>query len=119
MVAPVGMIASALQGLVNGQTTGVAGIEENRVGFEHKDGVTIALAKDNPQLQFSDHAWQSAVNTFQERTLDTSIAAMESRNTSLVKQQSLYVPISRAQYRADLIRVNRPILSYHPQPATE
>ena len=99
--------------------TGVAGIEENRVGFELKDGATIALAKDDPQLRFSDHACQSAVHAFQEWTVDTSIASMESRNTSLVNLQSLYVPISRAQYRTDLIRVNRPILSYHPQPATE
>ena len=82
--------------------TGVAGIEENRVRFELKDGATIALAEDDPQLRFSDHAWESTVHAFQERAVDTSIAAMESRTPALVNRKSIYVANSRARYRAGL-----------------
>ncbi len=77
-------------GLVNGQMARVAGIEEDQVRFELEDGGTITMGEGDPQLRFLDHAWASTIHAFQGRTVDTVIAAMESRNPSLVNQKSLY-----------------------------
>ena len=90
-------------GLVNGQMARVAGIEEDQVRFELEDGGTITLGEGHPSLRFLDHAWATTIHSFQGRTVDTIIAAMESGNRSLVNQKALYVAISRARYRAELI----------------
>ena len=90
-------------GLVNGQMARVAGVEEDRVRFELEDGGTIALSEGHPSLRFLDHAWATTIHSFQGRTVDTIVAAMESGNRSLVNQKALYVAISRARYRAELI----------------
>lgn len=90
-------------GLVNGQIARLAGIEEDRVRFELEDGGTITLGEGDPQLRFLDHAWASTIHAFQGRTVNTVIAAMESRNPTLVNQKSLYVAISRARHLAELI----------------
>ena len=50
--------------------------------------------------------------------MDTVIAAMESRNPSLVNQKSLYVAISRARYRAELITDNSGELADHLERAS-
>ena len=90
-------------GLVNGQMARVAGIEEDEVRFELEDGGTITLGEGHPSLRFLDHAWATTIHSFQGRTVDTIIAAMESGNRALVNQKALYVAISRARYRAELI----------------
>ena len=90
-------------GLVNGQMARVAGIEEDEVRFELEDGGTITLAEGHPSLRFLDHAWATTIHSFQGRTVDTIVAAMESGNRALVNQKALYVAISRARYRAELI----------------
>ena len=104
-------------GLVNGQMARVAGIEEDAVRFELEDGDTITLGEGDPQLRFLDHAWASTIHAFQGRTVDTVIAAMESRS-SLVNQKSLYVAISRARYRAELITDNAGELADHLERAS-
>ncbi|MDE0372360.1 MAG: ATP-binding domain-containing protein [Rhodospirillales bacterium] len=90
-------------GLVNGQMARVACIEEDRVRFELEDGGTITLGEGHPSLRFLDHAWATTIHSFQGRTVDTIVAAMESGNRALVNQKALYVAISRARYRAELI----------------
>ena len=105
-------------GLVNGQMARVAGIEEDAVRFELEDGDTITLGEGDPQLRFLDHAWASTIHAFQGRTVDTIIAAMESRNPSLVNRKSLYVAISRARYRAELITDNAGELADHLERAS-
>ncbi len=105
-------------GLVNGQIARVAGIEEDAVRFELEDGDTITLGEGDPQLRFVDHAWASTIHAFQGGTVDTVIAAMESRNPSLVNQKSLYVAISRARYRAELITDNAGELADHLERAS-
>ena len=90
-------------GLVNGQMARVAGIEEDRVRFELEDGGTITLGEGHPSLRFLDHAWATTIHSLQGRTVDTIVAAMELGNRALVNQKALYVAISRARYRAELI----------------
>ena len=45
----------------------------------------------------------STVHTFQGRTVDIVIAAMEARHPHLTTQKSFYVEISRARDRAELV----------------
>ena len=105
-------------GLVNGQMARVTGIEEDAVRFELEDGATITMGEGDPQLRFLDHAWASTIHAFQGRTVDTVIAAMESRNPSLVNQKSLYVAINRARYRAELITDDAGKLADHLERAS-
>ena len=86
--------------LVNGQMALVAGIEEDKVRFELEDGGTIALGEGHPSLRFLVHAWVTTIHSFQGRTVDAIIAAIESGNRALVNQKALYAAISRARYRA-------------------
>ena len=105
-------------GLVNGQMARVAGVEEDRVRFELEDGGTITLGEGHPSLRFLDHAWATTIHSFQGRTVDTIIAAMESGNRALVNQKALYVAISRARYRAELITDDGRKLSDHLERAS-
>ncbi len=105
-------------GLVNGQMARVAGIEEDEVRFELEDGPTITLGEGHPSLRFLDHAWATTIHSFQGRTVDTIIAAMESGNRALVNQKALYVAISRARFRAELITDDGRKLSDHLERAS-
>ena len=89
--------------LAYGQMARVAGVEENQVQFELEDGGTIALGEGHPSLRFLDHAWATTIHSFQGRTVDHIVAAIESGNRSPVNRKTLYVAISRARYRAELI----------------
>ena len=55
------------------------------------------------QLRHVDRAWASTVHAFQGRTVDTVIAAMEANHPNLMTQKTLYVKISRARDRAELV----------------
>ena len=105
-------------GLVNGQMARVAGVEEDRVRFELEDGGTIALGEGHPSLRFLDHAWATTIHSFQGRTVDRIVAAMESGNRALVNRKALYVAISRARYRAELITDDGRKLSDHLERAS-
>ena len=88
-------------GLVNSCTAEVLRVANGRVTFRLEDGKTLELG--DPQLSHLDHAWASTVHTFQGRTVDNVIAAMEARHPHLTTQKSFYVEISRARDRAELV----------------
>ena len=55
------------------------------------------------QLRHIDRAWASTEHAFQGRTVDTVIAALEANHPNLTNQKMLYVEISRARDRAELV----------------
>ena len=85
---------------VGGRSGAVAG---GKVTFRLGDGRTLDLAPGDPQLRHIDRAWASTVHAFQGRTVDTVIAAMEANHPNLTTQKTLYVKISRARDRAELV----------------
>ena len=90
-------------GLVNSQTAEVAGVRDGKVTFRLEDGRKLDLAPGDPQLRHVDRAWASTVHAFQGRTVDTVIAAMEANHPNFTTQKTLYVEISRARDRAELV----------------
>ena len=90
-------------GLVNSQTAEVAAVAGGKVTFRLGDGRMLDLAPGDPQLRHIDRAWASTVHAFQGRTVDTVIAAMEANHPNLTTQKTLYVEISRARDRAELV----------------
>ena len=100
----------AVYGLVNSQTAEVAGVKNGTVSFKLEDGRTLDLTKDDPQLRHIDRSWASTAHAFQGRTVDTVIAAMEANHPHLTTQKTLYVEISRARDRAELVTDDRDAL---------
>ncbi|MDE0433014.1 MAG: ATP-binding domain-containing protein, partial [Bryobacterales bacterium] len=90
-------------GLVNSGAAQVMGIRNGRVTFRLEDGRRLTLTPGDPQLRHLDRAWCSTVHAFQGRTVDAVIAAMEANHPALTTQKSLYVEISRARDRAELV----------------
>ena len=90
-------------GLVNSRTAEVVSVRQDRVSLRLEDGRTLALGRNDAQLRHLDHAWASTVHAFQGRTVDNVIAAMEADHPHLTTQKSLYVEISRARDRAELV----------------
>ena len=85
---------------VGGRSGAVAG---GKVTFRLGDGRTLDLAPGDPQLRHIDRAWASTVHAFQGRTVDNVIAAMEANHPNLSNLKTLYVEISRARDRAELV----------------
>ena len=71
--------------------------------FRLGDGRMLDLAPGDPQLRHIDRAWASTVHAFQGRTVDTVIAAMEANHPNLSNLKTLYVEISQARDRAELV----------------
>ncbi len=94
-------------GLVNSQTAEVAAVKNDAVTFRFEDGRRLDLSPGDPQMRHIDRAWASTVHAFQGRTVDTVIAAMEAKHPNLTTQQMLYVEISRARDRAELVTDDR------------
>ncbi len=90
-------------GLVNSQTAEVVGVNGGKVTFRLEDGRMLDMTAGDPQLRHVDRAWASTVHAFQGRTVDTVIAAMEANHPNLTNQKTLYVEISRARDRAELV----------------
>ena len=90
-------------GLVNSQTAEVTGVMDGRVTFRLEDGRTLDMNAGDPQLRHLDRAWASTVHAFQGRTVDNVIAAIEANHPNLTNQKMLYVEISRARDRAELV----------------
>ena len=90
-------------GLVNSRTAEVVWVSVDRVSFRLEGGKGLALERNDPQLRHLDHAWASTVHAFQGRTVNNVIAAMEADHAHLTTQKSLYVEISRARDRAELV----------------
>ena len=90
-------------GLVNSQTAEVTAVRDGRVGFRLEDGRMLDMNAGDPQLRHIDRAWASTVHAFQGRTVDTVIAAIEADHPNLTNRKMLYVEISRARDRAELV----------------
>ena len=86
--------------------------------FRLEDGRVLDMRKDDPQLRHVDRAWASTVHAFQGRTVDTVIAAMEANHPHLTTQKTLYVEISRARDRAELVTDDRDALRERLEAAT-
>ena len=94
-------------GLVNSQTAEVTTVADGRVSFRLEDGRMLDLGPSDPQLRHVDRAWASTVHAFQGRTVDNVIAAIEANHPNLTNQKMLYVEISRARDRAELVTDDR------------
>ena len=105
-------------GLINSQTAEVASVRKDTVTFALEDGRTLKLKKGDAQLRHIDRAWASTVHAFQGRTVDTVIAAMEANHPHLTTQKTLYVEISRARHRAELVTDDREALRERLESAT-
>ena len=90
-------------GLVNSETAEVAVVADGRVSFRLEDGRMLDMNAGDPQLRHIDRAWASTVHAFQGRTVDNVIAAIEANHPNLTNQKMLYVEISRARDRAELV----------------
>ena len=90
-------------GLVNSQTAEVTAVKDGRVSFRLEDGRMLDMNAGDAQLRHIDRAWASTVHAFQGRTVDTVIAAIEANHPNLTTQKMLYVEISRARDRAELV----------------
>ena len=90
-------------GLVNSQAADVAAVRDGRVTFRLEDGRMLDMNAGDPQLRHIDRAWASTVHAFQGRTVDNVIAAIEANHPNLTNQKMLYVEISRARDRAELV----------------
>ena len=90
-------------GLMNSQAAEVTNVRDKRVTFRIEDGRVLDMTAADPQLRHVDRAWASTVHAFQGRTVDTVIAAMEANHPDLTNQKTLYVEISRARDRAELV----------------
>ena len=90
-------------GLVNSQTAEVMAVADARVSFRLEDRRMLDMNRGDPQLRHIDRAWASTVHAFQGRTVDNVIAAIEANHPNLTNQKMLYVEISRARDRAELV----------------
>ena len=89
--------------LMNSQAAEVMSVRDKRVTFRIEDGRILDMTSADSQLRHVDRAWASTVHAFQGRTVDTVIAAMEANHPALTNQKTLYVEISRARDRAELV----------------
>ena len=94
-------------GLVNSQTAEVTGVADGRVSVRLEDGRMLDMNAGDPQLRHIDRAWASTVHAFQGRTVNNVIAAIEANYPNLTNQKMLYVEISRARDRAELVTDDR------------
>ena len=105
-------------GLVNSQTAEVAAVNDGRVSFRLDDGRMLDMNAGDPQLRHIDRAWASTVHAFQGRTVDTVIAAIEANHPNLTNRKMLYVEISRARDRAELVTDDKAALREQIQALT-
>ena len=105
-------------GLVNSQTAEVTAVNDGRVGFRLEDGRRLDMNAGDPQLRHIDRAWASTVHAFQGRTVDNVIAAIEANHPNLTNRKMLYVEISRARDRAELVTDDKAALREQLQALT-
>ncbi len=105
-------------GLMNSQAAEVTDVRGGRVTFRIEDGRVLDMTTADPQLRHVDRAWASTVHAFQGRTVDTVIAAMEANHPELTNQKTLYVEISRARDRAELVTDDAGVLCERLEAAT-
>ena len=101
------------------QVEAAAGKWSRRVGRRaHRSTSRRRTAVFVGQLRHIDRAWASTVHAFQGRTVDTVIAAMQANHRQLTTQKTLYVEISRARLRAELVTDDRNALRERLEIAT-
>ena len=105
-------------GLVNSQTAEVAAVKDCRLSFRLEDGRMLDMNAGDPQLHHIDRAWASTVHAFQGRTVDNVIAAIEANHPNLTNRNMLYVEISRARDRAELVTDDKAALREQIQALT-
>ena len=105
-------------GLFNSQTADVVGVKKGAVTFRLEDRRMLELREGDTQLRHIDRAWALTVHAFQGRTVDTVVAAMEAGHPHLTTQKTLYVEISRARHRAELVTDDAARLRGHLEAAT-
>ena len=105
-------------GLVNSQSAEVTAVRDGRVSFRLEDGRILDMNAGDPQLRHIDRAWASTVHAFQGRTVDTVIAAIEANHPNLTNRKMLYVEISRARDRAELVTDDKAALREQLQALT-
>ena len=106
-------------GLVNSQTAEVTAVRTTAgSSFRLEDGRMLDMNAGDPQLRHIDRAWASTVHAFQGRTVDTVIAAIEANHPNLTNQKMLYVEISRARDRAELVTDDKAALREQLQALT-
>ena len=93
-------------------------MRDGRVTFRLEDGCMLDQQQGDAQLRHVDRAWASTVHAFQGRTVDTVIAAMEANHPNLMTQKTLYVKISRARDRAELVTDDKAALREPLEAAT-
>ena len=86
--------------------------------FGLEDGRSLDMNAGDPQLGYIDRAWASTVHAFQGRTVDKVIAAIEADHPSLTNQKMLYVEVSRAHDRAEIVTDDRAALREQLEAAT-
>ena len=96
----------------------VAAVRDGRVTFRLEDGRMLDPQQGAAQLRHVDRAWASTVHAFQGRTVDTVIAAMGANHPNLTTQKTLYVEISRARDRAELVTDDKAALPEQIEAAT-
>ena len=105
-------------GLMNSQAAEVTDVSGGRVTFRIEYGRVLDMTSADSQLRHVDRAWASTVHAFQGRTVDTVIAAMEANHPDLTNQKTLYVEISRARDRAELVTDDTKVLCERLEAAT-
>ncbi len=103
---------------MNSQAAEVTDVRNGRVTFRIEDGCTLDMTAGVPQLRHVDRARASTVHAFQGRTVDTVIAAMEANHPEFTNQKTLYVEISRARDRAELVTNDAKVLCERLKAAT-
>ncbi len=93
-------------------------VRGGRVSLRLEDGRILDMTRGDPQLRHLDHAWASTVHAFQGRTVDNVIAAMQANHPHLTNQKTLYVEISRARDRAELVTDDARVLRERLEAAT-
>ena len=96
----------------------MAVVKDGRVGFRLDDGRMLDMTAGDPQLRHIDRAWASTVHAFQGRTVDTAISAIEANHPNLTNRKMLYVEISRARDRAELVTDDKAALREQLQALT-
>ena len=105
-------------GRVNSQTAEVTAARNGRVGFRLEGGRMRDMNAGDPQLRHIDRAWASTVHAFRGKTVDTVIAELEANHPTLTNQKTVYVKISQARDRAELVTDDKGALQEQIQALT-
>ena len=98
------------RGLVNGEHAEVRAIGRVNVRLHLRDGSTLSLHRDDPQLHHLDHAYASTVHGAQGMTCERVIGVLDTYRGAVVDQAAFYVELTRARDRVVLLTDDREAL---------